>query len=770
MISPCSRGIGWPNEIKCVLHHIAGHIACQLRHDRAAAKTCRDWQAFCTDLTGFAIPTDEALAAELEALWEGTGNLNSAEALFALHSAFVLFCHWSVAHVFHAAADVRQEVIGGKVQVSPAHTLFRDGWQFSTEEIREWSGQITQWWSDYPEDHPHFGAPLFSQLYQEMFPPKARRLLGEFHTPVQLADQLLADVPALVHADATVMDPACGCGIFVDAVLRRKRAAGVVSLDALLTTVYGLEVNPAALAGAWASYCFRVADLLRTSHQPVSIPVYLVNTLILALARSDGPWLMQWPAEPLAIHLPCDVVVGNPPWINWEDLTPAFRQQAAVVMKAYGLIAESASVGAIKLDLAALALVVAVDYLLKPNGTLAFVMPQSALKARAMSGLRQFRLPDGTPFGPVLAHDLAGIQLFAGAVNRAACLVVRKGNEPSYPVTTLKWATGKSGQGKALTCQRLASLPLGPDRTAPWLAVPRPLVRLLQPTLAGPCAYTPREGVNTGGGSSFFWGFAQPSADEVLVTFHTDPTAGRIKGPELHGALVEKDLLYPLLKGRGVQRWRCRVDERVLVLPHTPASGMHAIPEDELAQQYPHWWEILSRPSVRRYLSGRRALLRWGGGGFAWYSLFEVGPYTFSPYKVGYRGEIATDFAAVVFGTVDHPVLGQKLIIPDQTVHYIGVAEESEAYFLAGLLNSVFVRLLYQCFDYKHPSTFFLKSLRIPLFDGSELHRWIADLARTLSGPEAAATGLEEQLDLLAAQVLGVPNRAVALCRKELRK
>ncbi len=748
----------WQVEAIRALHRTAGQVARRLRRDHGAARACRDWEAFCTSLTGLAVPAGKALTAELQALVGAGGNLTAAEALFALQSAFALFCHCSVAHILgHDPADVRSEEIGDQVCVSPAHQLFRESWHFTAAGWREWSDRVAHWWDSAPQGSRHFGGPIFSQLYQEIFPPKARRLLGEFHTPVRLADQLLADIPALAPEDATVIDPACGCGIFVDAVLRRKRAAGGSSLEALLAGVSGLEVNPAALAGAWAAYCFRVADLLRGSRQPVSIPIALVNALSPVVGGTGPP-----------IHY--DFVVGNPPWINWEDLEPAFRRQTAVLMKAYGLIPRAAAVGAVKLDLAALALVVAVDRLLKTGGTLAFVMPQSALKARAMGGLRRFRLPDGTPFGPVRAHDLAGVQLFSGAVNRAACLVVRKGKEPVYPVTTLKWSLGEE-KGEKLSCRRLAALPLGPDRTAPWLAIPRPLVRFLQPLLAGPCAYTPREGVNTGGGSNFFWGFVRGTADGAVVAFRTDPAAGRIKGPALTDELVERDLIYPLLKGRGVRRWHCRPDERVLLLPHTPASGMHAIPEGDLARRYPRWWEVLSRPPVRNHLSARRALLRWGGGGgFAWYSLFEVGPYTFLPYKVGYRGEVAADFAAAVFAAVDHPVLGRKLLIPDQTVHYIAVAEECEAHFLAGLLNSVFVRLLYQCFDYKHPSTFFVKCLRIPPFDGGELHWQIADLARTLSGPDAEALGLDERLDRLAAEVFGIPDRAVTPCRKEVRK
>ena len=275
----------WWSEAVRGIHRTAGHAAGRLRRDCDVARAFRNWEAFCTSLTGLTVPADAVLTAELQALLGGGDDVTAAEALFALQSTFVLFCHCSVAHVLgHDPTEVCQDVIGDKVHVSPAHPLFRESWQFSAAGLREWSDQVAQWWGDVSEDKPQFGAPIFGQLYQQMFPPKARRLLGEFHTPVQLADQLLADVPALAQAGARVIDPACGCGIFVDAVLRRKRAAGGSSLGALLASVFGLEVNPAALAGTWASYCFRVADLLRGNHQPVSIPVALVNGLSLAPA------------------------------------------------------------------------------------------------------------------------------------------------------------------------------------------------------------------------------------------------------------------------------------------------------------------------------------------------------------------------------------------------------------------------------------------------------------------------------------------------------
>src|SRR5579883_3095814 len=126
MISPDSRGAELQHEARLVLHQIAGQILRQIQQDNAATRSYRDWEVFCKQLTGLAVPAGAALTAELGCLLEGARDLNPAEVLFAFQSAFVLFCHWSVAHVLHAnTTEVHQEVIGGKVWVSSAHPLFR---------------------------------------------------------------------------------------------------------------------------------------------------------------------------------------------------------------------------------------------------------------------------------------------------------------------------------------------------------------------------------------------------------------------------------------------------------------------------------------------------------------------------------------------------------------------------------------------------------------------------------------------------------------------
>ncbi len=146
--------------------------------------------------------------------------------------------------------------------------------------------------------------------------------------------------------------------------------------------------------------------------------------------------------------VPFDFVVGNPAWINWEDLPADFRGNVSNRVREYGLMSPGRTVGAIKIDLSGLSLLMAADRLLGEGGVLGYVLTQAALKAKSMSGLRRFTLPDGTPLRPLVAHDFSSVQLFSGATNRTASLVVRKGLSPVYPVPTIHWSNRILGTGR----------------------------------------------------------------------------------------------------------------------------------------------------------------------------------------------------------------------------------------------------------------------------------------------------------------------------------
>ncbi len=109
-------------------------------------------------------------------------------------------------------------------------------------------------------------------------PDDRKKALGQFFTPRPVAD-LMAGL-ARQGADARVMEPSCGEGVFLDALA-----------DAGFSDVHGFEVDPSVVparhAGAVTLGSFVTADVA-------------------------GGY---------------DLVIGNPPYVRWKNMTQAQRQE-----------------------------------------------------------------------------------------------------------------------------------------------------------------------------------------------------------------------------------------------------------------------------------------------------------------------------------------------------------------------------------------------------------------------------------------------------------
>ena len=107
------------------------------------------------------------------------------------------------------------------------------------------------------------------------------------------------------------------------------------------------------------------------------------------------------------------------------------------------------------------------------------------------------------------------------------------------------------------------------------------------------------------------------------------------------------------------------------------------------------------------------------------YVLYNIGDYTFSPYKVVWK-TLATSMTAAVISNKDG-----KLIIPDHNIVMVPLYEEDEAYFLAGILNSDIVNKFVNAYISWFYSTHILENLLIPKFDtNDELHKKIVILSK----------------------------------------
>lgn len=99
-------------------------------------------------------------------------------------------------------------------------------------------------------------------------------------------------------------------------------------------------------------------------------------------------------------------------------------------------------------------------------------------------------------------------------------------------------------------------------------------------------------------------------------------------------AAVEAALVYPLLRGKDVNRWVASPEISV-IMTHKPGMRLKAIPEGEMQRDYPKTWSYLKRFDATLRKSG--IYRRFFKASDPFYSVFNVGDYTFARAKVVWR-------------------------------------------------------------------------------------------------------------------------------------
>jgi hypothetical protein len=206
------------------------------------------------------------------------------------------------------------------------------------------------------------------------------------------------------------------------------------------------------------------------------------------------------------------------------------------------------------------------------------------------------------------------------------------------------------------------------------------------------------------------------------------------------------------------------------------------IEEATVQRRWPKTWAYLKhfekplreRSGFKRYFTRqdkRGAAVETG----PFYSLFNVGGYTFAPWKVVWRGEVAASLVAAVVSTSSN-----KVVVPDQTAYMTAFNAQEDAHFLCGIMNSAPVRLVYAMQAYKHVSMSFVQNLNVPHFDPTNLiHCHLValsqrahELAPAACGGDATAQDelrqVEAQVDVAAASLWDLNDDELAEIKRSL--
>ena len=148
------------------------------------------------------------------------------------------------------------------------------------------------------------------------------------------------------------------------------------------------------------------------------------------------------------------------------------------------------------------------------------------------------------------------------------------------------------------------------------------------------------------------------------------------------------------------------------------------------------------------------------------YSLYNIGEYTLSPFKVCWP-ELSNDLRAGVAEQVADSTSGNTIVMPDHTVVFIPLASRDEAHFCCALLNSSPVSLAVASYITLHPSPHVLEHIRLPRFAAqdkqhirlSELSQQAHELAAKNDAQSLKTIAeLEAEVDSLAAAVWAISD------------
>ena len=388
-------------------------------------------------------------------------------------------------------------------------------------------------------------------------------------------------------------------------------------------------------------------------------------------------------------------IVGNPPWVKWSHLPPEYAEFIKEKCRRTGVFSEDTWSGGIESDISTVITFEAIRKWLRKDGKLAFFITGSVFSNESSQGFRRMQYSPAQHAGFQMIEDFKAVKPFEGVSNHPVLMIIKNGRTTQYPVKYRIW---ESHRNKGTTRHRFESWesfekesthsdllahPVYGTSDGPWLKgleTQHEEWRQMFNTENSP-NYTARKGVCTDRNGIFFVKVgSSPIPDCCSVT--NTPALGKILNiRQVRRAAVEAKHIFPLIRGQGVHAFVANPDPDYSIL--VPQRGMHGDPA--LPTKSPRAHKFLSR--FKSTLEGRASYRRYQINQVFW-SLWNVGAYTFAPYKVLWKEMSGNHFQAAYIGSKQHEILGTKEVIPDHKVYFVPLWDEDEAAYLTGILNA----------------------------------------------------------------------------------
>ena len=639
---------------------------------------------------------------------------------------------------------------------------------------------------------------FFKELYQTMIPAAVRHSLGEYYTKKWLARSVITEVKHMLPSNWRGLDPCCGSGTFVTVLIELvlsevSKLNNDEKLDAVLSRVKGIDLNPIAVMTARVNYFINISHLI-SDDKEIEIPVYLgdasyvpkpvivddVKCLEYTITTLKSPIQILVPLSMVcdtarfssvmskiedyikALDEECvysefiqlcseedkkdeivknlrslakqlvdlekrqwngvwariitnflstanlgkyDLVVGNPPWVDWKSLPSGYRDKIKSLCISRHLFSGDGRTGGINLNICALITNIAAQNWLSKGGMMALLMPEPLIFQQSYEGFRNLYMDDGNrlyftkfvnwnkaghPFAPVTQKFLTyylGDQEVDYTKGVPTKLVVKKRGKSIDDKEDLDMTDTFEFQdcylGKCHSERNFFSYAKDSETLSKYSLI------------AGKSAYKGREGIEFYPQELLVFtlsGLPSVKGCTALKNMQNDKSKYRVPSMNL---LLETQYLHPMIKGKDVVRFHAEVSDYIVPFPYEKTNPRVPIVYSKLKKDAPRLanYYMKHKDKFKDQTNYSDTIIGFSDAEF--YALARVGAYSYQKYYVVMRDN--SNWAAAVITEVETSWGGKKR--PVFQNHAISICEDSEgkyinkseAHFICGIINTPIV-------------------------------------------------------------------------------
>jgi hypothetical protein len=422
------------------------------------------------------------------------------------------------------------------------------------------------------------------------------RKYGAVFTPTKWAYKIVFDNCYKKWIDgATVLDPTAGDGVFIKAFLEIANNEGITITNEMISRLYGIELNPYYVEAFYRS---------------------VKDTFDIEFPRDN---FIQGDIFFIERDIKADILVGNPPWVNFTDLDEYYKERIKHLFLYWGLVKnpQDLLLGNARTDIAALVLLKVIHSNLKDNGSAIFFVPLSIFQNDGAN--QEFRNYNtrGIDFCVEKILDFNGEKIFDDILGRYGVAFFKRNEKQSYPIKYFVlnnnvWDVLKA---KPLFNRTDALTVFQNDK------IEAKLNSFSKITLPKNCQ--PRQGINTCGANDIFFFDTFDIIDDNKVKLINK------MGEQL---IINKEYVFPLTVSSTLKT-DSPIPEKLVLIPHfengKPLDIITLQKEEELYQYLlKHKSELQNRKGV--------LINSWIKKGY-WWALMGIGTYSYAKYKIMWK-------------------------------------------------------------------------------------------------------------------------------------